>query len=225
MPCMRLAYTVGLTCLWEVCRTWHMRCQLLPLRVRDHSLVNRALTYSIFLCFSWPIYLAKEQELDISKWYLILQEVRDSHRPHARMGPSPKAFSIWIFEKKAQRNELFFFYSPKKKKKNKKKVMGTSRRTRLHQQKIHLNTKKLEIFHRNGSPSQEPFWVFEISSIFSLIVVGVFGFFFFIISFQISLSYFILNIINLKVHLVVCYKRDTIYLIILYIYIYIYRVK
>ena len=119
MPCMRLAYTVGLTCLWEVCRTWHMRCQLLPLRVRDHSLVNRALTYSIFLCFSWPIYLAKEQELDISKWYLILQEVRDSHRPHARMGPSPKAFSIWIFEKKAQRNELFFFYSPKKKKKKK----------------------------------------------------------------------------------------------------------
>ena len=116
MPCMRLAYTVGLTCLWEVCRTWHMRCQLLPLRVRDHSLVNRALTYSIFLCFSWPIYLAKEQELDISKWYLILQEVRDSHRPHARMGPSPKAFFIWIFEKKAQRNELFFFYSPKKKK-------------------------------------------------------------------------------------------------------------
>ena len=43
--------------------------------------------------------------------------------------------------------------------------------------------------------------------------------FFLIISFQISLSYFILNIINLKVHLVVCYKRTP--YILLYIYIYI----
>lgn len=38
--------------------------------------------------------LAKEQELDISKWYLILQDGRDSHRPHAGMGPSPRAFLI-----------------------------------------------------------------------------------------------------------------------------------
>ena len=146
MPCMRLAYTVGLTCLWEVCRTWHMRCQLLPLRVRDHSLVNRALTYSIFLCFSWPIYLAKEQELDISKWYLILQEVRESHRPHARMGPSPKAFSIWIFEKKAQRNKIFFYL----------KVMGTSTRTRLYISKRSIWIQRSwKFFHRSGSPNQE----------------------------------------------------------------------
>ena len=142
MPCMRLAYTVGLTCLWEVCRTWHMRCQLLPLRVRDHSLVNRALTYSIFLCFSWPIYLAKEQELDISKWYLILQEVRYSHRPHARMGPSPKAFLIWIFEKKAQRNKIFVYL----------KVVGTSRRTRLYISKRYIWTQRSWRFSTGMGP-------------------------------------------------------------------------
>ena len=76
--------------------------------------------------------LAKEQELDISKWYLILQDGRDSHRPHAGMGPSPRAFLIWIFEKKAQRNKIFVYL----------KVMGTSRRTKLYISKRYIWTQR-----------------------------------------------------------------------------------
>ena len=136
-----------------------------------------------------------------------LQEVKDCQRPQAGMGPSPRALLIWIFEKKAQRNKIFFYL----------KVMGTSTRTRLYiskrsfffsffdAQKIHLNTKKLEIFPQEWVAIPFEFWVFEITSNFfdyggrvcleKKIII--------IISFQIHLS----HILNFKKYLILCYLK------------------
>ena len=75
-----------------------------------------------------------------------LQELRDSQRPHAGMGPSPRALLISIFEKKAQRNKIFFYL----------KVMGTSTRTRLYVSKRSIWIQRSwKFFHRSGSPNQE----------------------------------------------------------------------
>lgn len=126
-----------------------------------------------------------------------LQEVGDSQRPHAGMGPSPRAFLIWIFEKKAQRNKTFFYL----------KVMGTSTRTRLYISKRYIWIQRSwRFFHRNGSPNQElsllSFWVFEISSIFfdggGRVCLEEK-----IISFQMHLS----HILNLKIYLILCYLK------------------
>ena len=75
-----------------------------------------------------------------------LQEVKDSQRPQAGMGPSPRALLISIFEKKAQRNKIFFYL----------KVMGTSTRTRLYVSKRSIWIQRSwKFFHRSGSPNQE----------------------------------------------------------------------
>ena len=123
--------------------------QCLTQRVRDHFLVNTALTIQSFFAFRDQIASLKNKNLASASgifYSFTLQEVGDSQRPRAGMGPSPRAFFIWIFEKKAQRNKIFFYL----------KVMGTSTRTRLYVSKRSIWIQRSwKFFHRSGSPNQE----------------------------------------------------------------------
>ena len=129
-----------------------------------------------------------------------LQEVRDSQRPHAGMGPSPRALLISIFEKKAQRNKIFFYL----------KVMGTTTRTRLYISKRSIwKQRSWKFFHRSGSPNQElSLLSFESLKYHQFSLTMVAGcvwkkIIIIIISFQIHLS----HILNFKKYLILCYLK------------------